>query len=62
MRDFDLDPELLLRVVGICLVCVFLGNLMRLLLANQWYIATAAICGLVVGVMVYLDRLRRGTA
>jgi len=62
MRDFDFDPELLLRLVGVCLVCVFLGNLMRLLLSNEWYIAAAAIFGLVLGVLVYFDRLRRGAA
>ena len=62
MRDLDFDPELLLKLVGLCLVCVFLGNLMRLLLSHEWYIATAALCGIVVGVLVYFDRLRRGAA
>ena len=52
------DPRFLYLVVGFCLVCVFLGDLVRLLIEQEMYIAAAGIIGAVVGVLVYFDAWR----
>jgi hypothetical protein len=53
------DPRFLYLVVGICLVCVFVGDLVRLLLEQERYITAAGVVGGVVGLLVYFDGLRR---
>ena len=58
-RRLPPDPQLLYLVVGVCLVCVFLGDLVRLLLEQEMYITAAAVIGVIVGALVYFDGLRR---
>ena len=52
------EPQVLYIVVGVCLVCVFLGDLVRLLLEQEMYITAAGVIGAVVGVLVYFDGWR----
>ena len=56
------DPEVLMAIVGLCLVCVFLGNLVTFLLRHEFYIATGAVFGAIIGAFVYFDGFRKGAA
>ncbi len=56
------DPEAIMAIVGLCLVCVFLGNLIAFLLKHEFYVATAAVFGAMIGALVYFDGLRKGPA
>ena len=58
-RPLPPDPRFLYVVVGICLVCVFIGDLVRVLLEQEMYVAAAGVVGVVVGTLVYFDGLRR---
>jgi len=62
MRNLPLDPEVVAAGVGIALVCVLVGIVIRLLLTYQQYIAAAAVFGMVLGVLVYFDGIRRRPA
>lgn len=62
MRNLPLDPEVVAAGVGLAIVCVFVGNVIRLLLSYQQYIAAAAVLGLVIGVLVYFDGIRKRPA
>lgn len=51
-----------MAIVGLCLVCVFLGNLIHFLLKHQFYLSAAAVFGAIIGALVYFDGLRKGAA
>ena len=62
MRKLPPDPEVIAAAVGLGLVCIFIANVLRLLLSFNQYIPAAALLGIVVGVLVYFDGIRKRPA